>query len=85
MSQPTPETKTLILSKRANHEWKSDGFCKDCINVHRTDFRPNDLCSAKIENWYLDYVNNFLSLQTWADHYDFSDEMSQAIVDYLKF
>ena len=33
-----------ILAKDKNHVFGRDGFCLNCHNMHRTDFRPNDLC-----------------------------------------
>ncbi len=32
--------------------------------------RANKLNRQRIENMYIDYFNNFLSIQRFADHYD---------------
>lgn len=36
--------RAAMLAKDKNHPWGKDGFCTLCHNVHRTDFRENDLC-----------------------------------------
>lgn len=49
MNKISEETRRLILSREFNHEWDSQGFCVFCNDMHRTDWRPNDLCRNKIE------------------------------------
>jgi len=34
-----------------------------------------------IKKLYLDYVNNFLTVQAFADYYHFSDEKADRIID----
>lgn len=33
-----------------------------------------------IEEVYLDYVNNYLTIPWFANHYDFSEEFAEAII-----
>ena len=43
---------TDLLMERMNtrsHQWTEQGFCKLCHNVHRTDFRQNDICPTRIK------------------------------------
>ena len=42
----TKKVREAILSKTKNHDFGKDGFCK--CKMHRTDWRPNDLCRLKM-------------------------------------
>jgi hypothetical protein len=43
--------------------------------------RANRLNRKRIENMYIDYFNNFLSIQRFADHYDLEIETAYRIID----
>jgi hypothetical protein len=43
--------------------------------------RANKLNRQRIENMYIDYFNNFLSIQRFADHYDLEIETAYRIID----
>ena len=46
----SPSWNPEIFNKAIHHEWDARGFCKWCHNTHRTDFRPNDICSFLKKN-----------------------------------
>ena len=37
--------------------------------------------AIQIESYYLDYVNNFISIQAFADHYDLTIEEASILID----